>query len=105
MVEIIWTEPALEDVGNIASYIALSNSTAAKSLVSLIFTKVERLSLFPDSGRKPPELSYFETAYLELVTPPCRLFYKQEQATIFILHVLRQERDVLRYIHEFEGEA
>jgi toxin ParE1/3/4 len=33
MAEIIWTNPALEDLNNIAEYIALSNLQSAKKLV------------------------------------------------------------------------
>ncbi|TQP31616.1 type II toxin-antitoxin system RelE/ParE family toxin, partial [Vibrio cholerae] len=51
MVEIIWTEPALFDLNDIAEYIALENVVAAKQLVQTVFTKVERLADFPESGR------------------------------------------------------
>ncbi|HAS3446347.1 TPA: type II toxin-antitoxin system RelE/ParE family toxin, partial [Vibrio cholerae] len=44
MVEIIWTEPALSDLNDIAEYIALENVVAAKQLVQTVFTKVERLA-------------------------------------------------------------
>ncbi|EPN8877814.1 type II toxin-antitoxin system RelE/ParE family toxin, partial [Vibrio cholerae] len=40
MVEIIWTEPALSDLNDIAEYIALENVVAAKQLVQTVFTKV-----------------------------------------------------------------
>lgn len=51
MAEIIWTNPALDDLNDIAEYIALSNLQSAKKLVSKIFEKVERLELFPESGK------------------------------------------------------
>ncbi|WP_274011880.1 type II toxin-antitoxin system RelE/ParE family toxin, partial [Vibrio parahaemolyticus] len=47
MAEIIWTEPALSDLNDIAEYIALENIVAAKQLVQTIFSKVERLEAFP----------------------------------------------------------
>ena len=40
MAEIIWTNPALDDINDIAEYIALSNLLSAKKLVSKIFDKV-----------------------------------------------------------------
>ncbi|TOO92486.1 plasmid stabilization protein, partial [Vibrio parahaemolyticus] len=55
MAEVIWTEPALSDLNDIAEYIALENIVAAKQLVQTIFSKVERLQTFPESGRIPPE--------------------------------------------------
>lgn len=40
MAELIWTEPALADLDEMAGYIALSNLPAAKELVGGIFETV-----------------------------------------------------------------
>ncbi|GMM91542.1 hypothetical protein MTsN2n6_45180 [Vibrio fortis] len=58
MAEIIWTEPALSDLNDIAEYIALENIVAAKQLVQTNFSKVEHLQTFPESGCIPPELEH-----------------------------------------------
>ncbi len=55
MARIIWTESSLQDLDEIAEYIALDKINAAKKLVRRVFAAVERLSEFPKSGRKPPE--------------------------------------------------
>jgi toxin ParE1/3/4 len=39
MAGLIWTEPALEDLGQIADYIALDDPNAAKRLVRRVFKK------------------------------------------------------------------
>lgn len=96
MAEIIWTESALADSNDIAEYIALENIAAAKQLVQSLFTKVERLSLFPESGRIPAELSHLK--YREVVASPCRVFYKQEKNNIYILYVMREERDLRKFL-------
>lgn len=96
MAEIIWTEPALSDLNDIAEYIALENIVAAKRLVQSIFSKVERLETFPDSGRIPPELEYL--SYREVVVNPCRVFYKQDDDKVFILFVMRGERDLRKFL-------
>ncbi|MEL0630903.1 type II toxin-antitoxin system RelE/ParE family toxin [Psychromonas aquatilis] len=96
MAEIIWTNPALEDLNDIAEYIALSNMVSAKKLVAKIFEKVERLEDFPESGKKPIELSNLN--YREVVVNPCRIFYKVETDKVFILHVMRQERDLRKFL-------
>jgi len=96
MAEVIWTEAALSDLSEIAEYIALSNEPAAKKLVQEVFRKVERLAQFPESGRIPPELEHLN--YREVVSSPCRVFYKREQSKVFILHVMRQERDLRQFI-------
>ena len=76
MAEIIWTNPALEDLNDIAEYIALSNLLSAKKLVKKVFEKVERLEASPESGKKPLELNNLN--YREIVVNPCRIFYKIE---------------------------
>ncbi len=96
MAEIIWTNPALEDLNDIAEYIALSNLLSAKKLVAKIFDKVERLEAFPESGKKPIELTNLN--YREVVVNPCRIFYKIDHNKVFILHVMRQERDLRRFL-------
>ena len=96
MAQIIWTEPALDNLNDIAEYIAVSNIYAAKQLVENIFNKVQRLEQFPESGRIPEEI--VKLNYREVVVNPCRVFYKVEQDSVYILHVLRKERDLRKFI-------
>lgn len=90
MVEVIWTEPALNDLDAIADYIALGNPAAARDLVQRIFKHVDQLATHPDSGSKPQELKGW--AYRQIVEPPCRVFYRREGHSIYILYVMRGER-------------
>lgn len=96
MAEIVWTEPALSDLNDIAEYIAFENVEAAKQLVQTIFSKVERLETFPASGRIPPELEHL--SYREVVVNPCCVFYKQDCDKVFILFVMRAERDFRKFL-------
>jgi len=96
MAQVIWTSPALSDLDDIAGYIAGHNPSAATKLVSNIFQKVERLELFPESGRKPPELKKLN--YREVIVNPCRIFYKIESDTVYILYVMRQEQELRVYL-------
>lgn len=96
MAEIIWTEPALSDLNDIAEYIALENREAARKLVQTLFAKVERLEKFPLSGRVPPEISHLN--YREIVSPPCRVFYRIEGESVYILYVMREERDLRKFL-------
>ena len=50
MAEVIWTEPALQELDAIAEYIALDNVAAASALVKEVFGKIQRLERFPQSG-------------------------------------------------------
>lgn len=96
MAEIVWTEPALNELNEIAEYIAVSNEFAAKKLVQTIFNKIERLETHPESGKVPTEISTLN--YRELVVKPCRIFYRVDGKKVFILHVMRQEQDLRRFL-------
>ena len=96
MAQIIWTEPALLDLNEIAEYIALDKAGAASQLVQTIFSTTERLEQFPESGRKPPELK--KSRYREIIVDPCRIFYRIEQEKIYILYVMRSERKLRKYL-------
>ncbi len=103
MAQIIWTEPALLDLNEIAEYIALDNPGAAGQLVKKIFTKTDRLEEFPESGRKPPELK--KTRYKDIIVVPCRIFYRTEQDKVYIVYVLRSERQLRKYLLSTRAKA
>lgn len=52
--KIVWSPLALERVEEIAQYIAEDKSAAAIKWVNELFTTVERLADFPESGRIVP---------------------------------------------------
>lgn len=96
MAEVIWTEPALQELDAIAEYIALDNPAAASDLVKAVFDKTERLKNFPKSGRIPPELP--DSVYREVVVPPCRIFYREDEQHVFVLFVMREERQLRAFM-------
>ena len=99
MAQVIWTEPALSDLQEIAEYIALDKESAAKGFVQEVFSSVERLGQFPKSGRKPPELES-KTRYREIIVGPSRVFYRYAHTKVYILYVLRGERQLRKFIME-----
>ncbi|MGP5307456.1 type II toxin-antitoxin system RelE/ParE family toxin [Vreelandella alkaliphila] len=96
MAEVIWTEPALQELDAIAEYIALDNPAAASHLAKDVFDKTERLKNFPQSGRVPPELP--NSVYREIVVLPCRIFYREDEKQVLVLYVMREERQLRAYI-------
>jgi len=98
MARIIWTSPSLADLDEIADYIALDNFSAAQQLIKRVFSDVERLEQFPESGRIPAEFP--DSLYREVVVTPCRVFYRHDkcEGEVFILHVMRYERELRKYI-------
>ena len=97
MANLVWTYRATSDLNEIAEYIAFDNPAAAMRLAVRIYSHVEQLINHPMSGSIPSELPV-SSEYRQIVEPPCRVFYKIEQDTIFIVHVLRSER-LLRPSH------
>ncbi len=96
MAEVVWTSPALDDLNDIAEYIALCNIQAAKNLTQKVFDKISRLESYPESGKRSPEL--INLNYREINVNPCRIFYKVDSDKVYILHVMRQERDLRRFL-------
>ena len=96
MAEIVWTEPAVSGIEEIAEYIALDNPDAASEVVKNTFSKVDRLTDFPLSGRNPPELP--DSPYREIVASPCRVFYRVDGEQVMIPAVIREERQLREYM-------
>lgn len=92
MAQIIWTEPAVQELDKIADYISLDNPKAAKKLVRKCFEIVEYLKRNPRLGKGVQELD--RSVYRELVESPCRLFYRidDDNKTIYIIHIMRSEQ-------------
>ena len=97
MAQVIWTEPALTDLNEIAEYIALDNFQAAQNLVKKIFSATDPLESSPKMGRRPPELP--QTSYQEIIVAPCRVFYRiYNESIVYIIFVMRSERSMNRYL-------
>ena len=90
MAQVIWTDPALNDLDAIADYIAIENPVAAAELVRIVFEHVEQLEAHPESGSRPPELK--RSRYRQIVEPPCRIFYRYDGETVLVLFVMRSEQ-------------
>lgn len=94
MAQVVWSEPALADLDAIADYIALDNPAAAAHVVRRIFAHTDHLEAHPESGSKPAELRGWH--FRQIVEPPCRIFYRIEANTVYIVHVMRSEQKLRR---------
>lgn len=90
MAKVIWLDPATFDLEEIAEYIAYDDPDAASRMVARILRHVRQLVRHPKSGPVPPELE--GSQYQQIIEPPCRIFYRTERHTVFIVHVMRSER-------------
>lgn len=96
MAEIVWTDPALDQLEEVAEYIALDKPEAASGFMKKVFSTVDRLEQFPDSGHVPPEVP--NSVCRELYVRPCRIFYRREADLVLILHVMREERQLRKFL-------
>jgi plasmid stabilization system protein ParE len=94
MAQVVWSEPALADLDAIADHIALDNPAAAAQLVQRIFVHTDHLEAHPELGSKPAELRGWH--YRQVIEPPCRIFYRIETNTVYIVHVMRSEQKLRR---------
>jgi len=90
MARVIWTEPALQELDEIADYISLDNPTAAKNLVREVFKRVDYVAAHTKSGKLVEEFEV--SVYREIILPPCRIFYRIADNIVYIIHVIREEQ-------------
>jgi toxin ParE1/3/4 len=91
-VKSIWSPLAIVRVAEIAAWIAAERPHASNSLVEELFAAVERLVLFPESGREVPEIQRPEIR--EVVHKRHRIIYKTNPETIEILTVRHSRQEL-----------
>ena len=85
MKEIRWTCRAVEDVQAIRQFIAQDSPHYAELVTQRITVAIERLPLFPESGRIVPELQ--QPTVREIIHEPYRIVYRLLENEIHILSV------------------
>ena len=89
MAQIIWADPALDQLEAIANYIALDDTVAARDFVQAVFTQTERIKSFPRLGRRVPELK--ASMIRQIWLKPCWLYYRVAENNLYIIHLRRAE--------------
>jgi toxin ParE1/3/4 len=90
MAEIRWTPQASDDLEAIAEFISLDSPHYASIFVLDVFEAVDRLELFPESGRIVPELN--ERSIREIILGNYRIVYRITYTTVEILTVYHSAR-------------
>lgn len=90
MTSIVWSPQALRDIEAIRSYISEDSPRVADLVVGRIIHSVERLRLFPESGRAVPERD--DSEIREVIESPYRVVYRVKAATVEIVTVFRAAR-------------
>lgn len=88
----VWAPLAVDRAAEIAAYIAQDNPVAAEKWVEAVFTEVERLKSFPESGRIVPETN--NPNFRELIYGNYRIIYRRGEKQVSIL-TIRHGRQIL----------
>lgn len=91
MTPIIWSPQAIDDVLGIQAYIRPDSERYADLVVRRIVASVERLALFPESGRMVPERR--DPEIREVILRPFRIVYRYRGSVVEIVTVFRGSRE------------
>lgn len=87
---VVWSPEALEDVDDIAAYIARDSAFYAAAVVENLLVTAAKLNQFPQSGRIVPELN--QPDIRECFIYSYRLIYRIEPARVLVTAVVHGRR-------------
>lgn len=96
---IVRSDPALDQLEEIAEYIALDKPAGASGRIKKVFSTEDRLESFPESGHTLPELS--NSIYREVYFKTCTIIYRFEGDVVLIVHVMREEMQLRKFLLDF----
>ena len=91
MIEVTWSPRAVTDLEEIRAYIAADSTAYADLTVRRIVASVERLNVFPDSGRMVPERR--SPGLREVIVGKFRVVYRRKATLVEIATVFRGSRE------------
>ena len=91
MTRLVWSDQAEADLAAIHAYIARDSERYAQATVERLIEAVDRLLLWPRSGRVVPEVG--DDDLREVVVPPYRIVYRIDGETIGIATVVHSSRE------------
>lgn len=95
MSSIRWASAAVDDLSEIARYIAQDSPNGATSFVDRVDRAVQQLGKQPRSGRTVPELEHHSiNRYREVILSPWRLFYRCDGDVVYVLAIVDGRRDI-----------
>jgi toxin ParE1/3/4 len=87
MVKLIWTDQAIDDLGDIGDYIGENSERYAKLTVKKLYDRTDILKLFPMTGRMVPEKN--DENVRELIEGNYRIIYEiisSDQINVLAVH-------------------
>ncbi len=95
MIEVRWSNPALEDMEGIRDYIAKDSPFYARRFIERVFGHFEKLNDFPKMGRLVPEAGDRDDIR-ELIYQGYRIIYLLSSELAEIITVVHGGRDLTR---------
>lgn len=92
---VVWTDIALDELREVADYVAQSDSQEASAIVSAALLKADERVMFPESGAIVPELDS-EFIREVIIKRAFRLIYEISDDRITILGFVRSRKQVGR---------
>ena len=105
MAQVIWTEPALEDLRDIISFVAKDSPSYAAKLGARLVEAPRRLTKMPKSGGTVREFNLDHIR--EISVRPYRLIYVIRADVCYVVAVVHGARDLSRFLSadDLEGPA
>lgn len=90
--KLFWTEPAIQDLRDLRTYIAADSDFHAADFIARIITRAERLTMFPMIGRVVPEAQGEDIR--EILYRSYRIIYRLVGERVDVLAVIHGSRDL-----------
>ena len=90
MVRLNWTRQAAEDIESICEFISKDSFQYARMFAQDVINAIQRLEIFPLSGRIVPELS--DNNIREIILGNYRIIYRNKPDTVEILTIYHSAR-------------
>lgn len=90
--QILWSPQSLRDLSAIRDYIAEDSEHYANLTLTRLFSSVERLLNFPQSGRIVPEKD--DPEIREIIVGRFRIVYRYRGTTIEVVTVFQASREL-----------
>jgi plasmid stabilization system protein ParE len=87
-----WSHLAIRDLLDIHDYTARHLHASSRPLVAKLFKGVQRLDIFPRSGRAVP--GWEDPDWREVIVPPFRVIYRIEGREVTISRVYHSRRSL-----------
>ena len=102
MAEVVWADPALNDLRAVVEYIARDSRTYAERFARRVLQATRRLETFPRSGRVVPEFG--EGCLRELIYGSYRIIYLLRSDTCYVIALVHASRRLLERLRPGEWD-